>query len=65
MMLLSWPGAAWSQDLLGSQVNGVMGLDFLTTTSRREDCVEDEGLVTQPLLILPWSCASNQGKIRM
>jgi hypothetical protein len=65
-MLLAWPGAAWSQDLLGSRVNGVMGLDFSDNyITPRGLHVEDEGLVTQPLLILLWKLhASNQGTVR-
>ena len=64
-LLLALPGPAWSQELLGSRVNGVMGLDFSDHyITPRGLHVEDEGLVTQPLLLLLWRLhASNQGAV--
>ena len=58
------PGG-WSQDLLGSRVNGLMTFDFSDNyITPRGLHVEDEGLVTQPLVLLFWKLrSSNQGSV--
>jgi hypothetical protein len=64
-MLLSLPGRAWSQDVLGSKVNGLLAFDFSDhyITPRGLD-VEDRGLIVQPLLLLFWKLhSSNSGAI--
>jgi hypothetical protein len=63
LLLLASPGA--SQDLLGSRVNGLMTFDFSDNyITPRGLHVEDEGLVTQPLVLLFWKLrSSNQGKV--
>jgi len=54
-LLVAQPGAAWSQDMLGANVNGLMAFDFATDyVTPRGLHVEDEGLVTQPLLLVFW-----------
>jgi hypothetical protein len=54
-MLLSLPAPAWSQDVLGSRVNGLMAFDFSDNyITPRGLHVEDEGLVAQPLLLVLW-----------
>lgn len=54
-MLGAQPGAAWSQDVLGSNVNGLMAFDFASDyITPRGLHVEDSGLVTQPLLLVFW-----------
>ncbi len=58
-LLLAQPGAAWSQDILGANVNGLMSFDFATDyITPRGLHVEDEGLVTQPLLLVFWKLRS-------
>lgn len=63
LLALASPGS--SQDLLGSRVNGLMSFDFSDNyITPRGLHVEDEGLVTQPLLLLFWKLYSaNQGKV--
>jgi hypothetical protein len=63
-LLLTLPGPAWSQDL-GSRVNGVINLDFSGDyITPRGLHVEDEGLVTQPLLLVLWKLrASKEGAV--
>ena len=64
-ILLSLPGPAASQDLLGSRVNGLMTFDFSGDyITPRGLHVEDEGLVGQPLLLLFWKLhSSDQGPL--
>src|SRR3982074_1292276 len=64
-VLLVLPGRAWSQDLLGSKVNGVLAFDFSDHyITPRGLNVEDHGLIGQPLLLLFWKLhASNQGPV--
>jgi hypothetical protein len=64
-LLLSMAGPALSQDLLGSQVNGLMTFDFSDNyITPRGLHVEDEGLVTQPLVLLFWKLKSApKGKV--
>jgi hypothetical protein len=63
--LLTLASPASSQDLLGSRVNGLMTFDFSDNyITPRGLHVEDEGLVTQPLLLLFWNLhSSSQGKL--
>jgi hypothetical protein len=63
VMGLASPG--FSQDLLGSQVNGLMSFDFSDNyITPRGLHVEDEGLVMQPLLLVFWKLhQSAQGKL--
>ncbi len=65
MLLLSTAGPALSQDLLGSRVNGLMTFDFSDNyITPRGLHVEDEGLVTQPLVLLFWKLKSTpKGKV--
>jgi hypothetical protein len=64
-LLLSLPGRAWSQDMLGSRVNGLMAFDFSDHyITPRGLNVEDNGLVGQPLLLLFWKLhASDKGPV--
>jgi hypothetical protein len=64
-MLVATAGPAWSQEILGSRVNGLMTFDFSDNyITPRGLHVEDEGLVTQPLLLLFWKLhAANQGAV--
>src|SRR5688572_7638439 len=63
LLVLASPGS--SQDLLGSRVNGLMSFDFSDNyITPRGLHVEDEGLVTQPLVLLFWKLhSSSQGKV--
>jgi hypothetical protein len=63
LLTLSSPG--WSQDILGSRVNGLMSFDFSDNyITPRGLHVEDEGLVTQPLMLLFWKLhASDRGAL--
>jgi len=62
-LLLTLPGPAWSQDL-GSRVNGVINLDFSGDyITPRGLHVEDEGLVTQPLLLVLWKLRASKGLV--
>jgi hypothetical protein len=64
-LVFSIASPGFSQDVLGSQVNGLMSFDFSDNyITPRGLHVEDEGLVTQPLVLLFWKLhASNQGKV--
>ena len=49
------PGAAWSQETLGSDVNTLVAFDFSGDyITPRGLHVENHGLVTQPLMLLFW-----------
>ena len=65
IVLLSLPGRAWSQDLLGSRVNGLVAFDFSDHyITPRGLNVEDKGLIVQPLLLLFWKLhASGTGPV--
>lgn len=65
MLLLATAGPALSQDLLGASVNGLMSFDFSDNyITPRGLHVEDEGLVTQPLVLLFWKLKSTpKGKV--
>jgi hypothetical protein len=65
-VLLSLPGRAWSQDLLGSRVNGLLAFDFSDHyITPRGLHVEDDGLIGQPLLLLFWKLhTSDQGPVK-
>lgn len=64
-LLLAIASPGWSQDILGSRVNGLMSFDFSDNyITPRGLHVEDEGLVTQPLLLLLWKLhSSTQGTV--
>ena len=54
-LLIALPRAAWSQDVLGSRVNGLMSLDFSDNyITPRGLHVEDQGVVAQPLVLVFW-----------
>ncbi len=65
VLCLSHAGLAWSQDVLGSNVNVLVAWDasdhYITPRGLN---VEDEGLVLQPLMLMLWKLyGSNQGAV--
>jgi hypothetical protein len=64
-LLLSLPGRAWSQDVLGSRVTGLLAFDFSDHyITPRGLNVEDHGVIGQPLLLLFWKLhASDKGAV--
>jgi hypothetical protein len=65
VVLLALPGRAWSQDVLGSKVNGLLAFDFSDHyITPRGLNVEDDGVIAQPLLLLFWKLhASAKGPV--
>jgi len=54
-ILAARPGAAWSQEALGSDVNTLVAFDFSGDyITPRGLHVENQGVVTQPLMLLIW-----------
>ena len=65
VLCLSHAGLAQSQDVLGSNVNGLVAWDFSDHyITPRGLNVEDKGLIVQPLLLMLWKLhGSNQGAV--
>jgi hypothetical protein len=60
-LLLLLPSRAWSQDLLGSKVNGLVTFDFSDHyITPRGLNVEDKGLIVQPLVLLFWKLHASE-----
>jgi hypothetical protein len=65
VLCLSHAGLASSQEVLGSNVNGVVAFDFSDHyITPRGLNVEDRGLIAQPLVLLLWKLyGANQGAV--